>query len=233
MPHRRACRRAISKTEWLESQARQLACWGGGDVLDAARERLRARYLDRLRSWLPPLDEESEIIEIGCGPACLSREIGPGHKTLVDPLLDDIRRRFPGALPEDAAYINCAAESIPLPGRCADLILCINTLSFTQNPEIVLHEIARLLKPEGVVLLSVLVCAPLVARLHYLARRLLPPLRRRLRPYRFSRVAMEHTIARHLRIDRVAPVVERRGWWLSPADDELLILCGPREDGGR
>jgi len=213
--------------EWLESQKRQLARWSDHAVLDGARQRFHERYLASLREHLPPLDAQSEIIEIGCGPACLSQEIGPGHKTLIDPLIDDFRRRYPGLLPEDAACFSCAAESIPLPSHCADLVLSLNALSFTQNPEIALHEMARLLRPEGVLLLSVLVCAPLVARMHYLGRRLIPPLRRRLRPYRFSREAMEHSIARHLRIREVVPLVER-GVWRPCADDELLCVCVPR-----
>ncbi len=222
---RRACRRAIGKAEWLASQQRQLEFWRDQQVFEARRRYLHEYYFAEIQAHLPPLDEESEIIEIGSGPICLSQEIPVGHKTYIDPLLDDYRRRYPGVLPQEGVFLSAAAEDIPLPDHCADLILCLNVLSFTLNPEIVLHEMGRLLKPGGVLLLAVRLSSPLAARLHYFGRRLIPALWRYLRPYRFSRSAMEHSIARHLEILEVVPLV-RAGRFRFFADDEVLFVCG-------
>ena len=230
MARRRATHRAISKPEWLASQQRQLTRWhDSAATLEAQRQLLHERYFSAIQRLLPELDADSEIVEIGSGPACFCREIPVGHKTLIDPLLDDVRRIHPGALPKDAVYINRAAESIPLPSHCVDLVICMNVLSFSLNPEEILHEIARLLKPEATALLAVQISSPLAARLHYAARNLLPFLRDHTRPYRFCQRAMEHTISRHLTIDEQITIV-RRPWYHPFGDDELLFACTPQPE---
>ena len=227
MARRSACHKAISKQEWMASQQRQLARWHhSAATLEAQRKILHDRYFSCIQRLLPDLGEHSEIVEIGSGPACFSQEIPIGHKTLIDPLLDDVRRIYPGALPKGATYLNRAAEAIPLPSHCVDLVICMNVLSFAINPEEILHEIARLLKPGGRLLLAVQISSPFIARLHYLAHCLLPILHDHIRPYRFCQRAMEHTISRHLQIDEQITIV--RHHWLNPfADNEQLFVCSP------
>jgi len=226
MARRRACHKAISKEEWLVSQQRQLSGWSNASILEKQRKQLHDRYFQSIQHLLPTLDEQSEIAEIGSGPVCFSQEIPIGHKTFIDPLLDDFRRIYPGALPKNAVYINSAAEAIALPKHCVDLVLCMNVLSFALNPEEILHEIGRLLKPEGVLLLAVQVSSPLIARLHYLGRCLLPMFHDYVRPYRFCHNAIQHTIARHLQINKQIIIVRHQRF--NPfADDEYLFACSP------
>jgi len=226
MAHHKAHHHAISKEEWLTSQQRQLDGWAGAPMLEAQRKILHDRYFTAIDHLLPDLDDSSEIIDIGSAPICFSQEIVGGHKTFVDPLLDDFRRIYPGSMPQDAVYLNCAAEAIALPGHCVDVVVCINVLSFSRNPEEVLHEISRLLKPNGVLLLAVQISAPWLARWHYTSSRLFPFLRKHTRPYRFCQRAMEHTIARHLQINERICIARHHPLKLF-GDHEYLFSCSP------
>jgi len=229
MARHKARHHAISKEDWLASQQQQLAGWCDSARLEAQRKLLHDRYFVRIQPLLPPLDEGSEIVEIGSGPVCFSQEIPQGHKTFVDPLLDDLRRIYPGSMPKDAVYLNRAVEGVSLPNNCVDLIICMNMLSFSKNPEEVLYEVSRLLKPNGVLLLVVKITSSLVARLHYVGNRLLPFVRNHTRPYRFCQRAMEHTIARHLQINERIAVVRHHPLNLF-GDHEYLFACSPLGD---
>ena len=45
-------------------------------------------------------------------------------------------------------------EALPFGNNSFDIILCINTIHYTKNPEKVLHEINRVLKEDGVIILT-------------------------------------------------------------------------------
>ncbi|MDX8414280.1 MAG: methyltransferase domain-containing protein [Mariprofundales bacterium] len=229
MARHKVCHQAISKEDWLASQQRQLDGWLDAEMLETQRTVLHDRYFEAIQRLLPRLDEGSEIVDIGSGPVCFSQEIPLGHKTFIDPLLDDLRRVYPGSMPKDAVYLNSAAEGITLPSNCVDLVICMNMLSFSKNPEEVMYEISRLLKPNGVLLLAVQISSSLVARLHYFGNRLFPFVRRHTRPYRFCQHAMEHTIARHLQINECISIVRRHPLKLF-GDHECLFSCSPLDN---
>ncbi|MDQ6963887.1 MAG: class I SAM-dependent methyltransferase [Mariprofundales bacterium] len=226
MARRRPRHRGVSKEEWLLSQQQQLDGWSDIATLDTQRRRLHDNYFELIHSLLPPLDESSEIVEIGSGPVCFSQEIAVGHKTFVDPLLDDLRRLYPGAMPKDAVYLNTPAEEIPLPSHCIDVVICMNTLSFSENPEEVLYEVARLLKSDGVLLLAVQISSSLMARAHYFGCRVFPLLRSYTRPYRFDYQAMYHTVSRHLHVDESRSLAKPHPLNLF-GDHEYLFICSP------
>ncbi len=52
--------------------------------------------------------------------------------------------------------INAAGESLPLPAETFDAVVCWDVLEHVQSPEQVLREIARVLRPDGVALITVI-----------------------------------------------------------------------------
>jgi SAM-dependent methyltransferase len=94
------------------------------------------------------------VVDIGPGPlgfpdACPARvSIG------VDPLAE--RYREHGLLLEgsDALYLAVGAESIPLSSGSVDIVVARNSLDHVDDPQAVLSEARRLLRPGGTLILN-------------------------------------------------------------------------------
>lgn len=94
------------------------------------------------------------VVDIGPGPlgfpdACPARiSIG------VDPLAERFRER--GLLIEgsDALYLAVGAERVPLVSGSVDVVLARNSLDHVDDPQAVLREAQRLLRPGGTLILS-------------------------------------------------------------------------------
>lgn len=56
----------------------------------------------------------------------------------------------------DLPVINAAGEALPLPDAVFDAVVCWDVIEHVQSPDRVLHEIARVLRPGGVALVTVI-----------------------------------------------------------------------------
>ncbi|MCF7821047.1 MAG: class I SAM-dependent methyltransferase [Mariprofundaceae bacterium] len=157
------------------------------------------RYHAIISALPKPLPADASILDIGCGPVCTGKLFNSSHTTYLDPLLNDFKRSFPGALPE-GEFIAGTAEDIPRKDQSYDLILCLNMLSHSLNPELIMHEARRLLKPEGIFAVSVMLWPELLARLHYLKMRLFPMGEYQKRLYCYTQRGIENTLLRHFDI---------------------------------
>lgn len=194
----------VSKQRWSMAQKAEIRHLKDrlkmGDGLEQIAQTTQRKYEFIMAELAEGLDEESRILDIGCGPACVARLIETGEKTFLDPLMDDFRRMFPGTFLK-GNYLTRMAEEIPLENDSFDLILCFNTLSFTLNPELVLHEIKRLLKKDGTFAIAISLWPELPARLHYLATHLLPASEKQTRLYRYTYRGIRNTLSRHFDIE--------------------------------
>ncbi len=202
---------AVSQVRWMSAQQQEAKRWHGSDALDKRRIELQKYYWPLIKDLDSHLHEDSRILEIGCGPVCLAQWFKHGEKTYVDPLINDYRRAYPRKLPK-GQYISRAAESIDLDKQQFDVILCLQTLDKTQNPELVLNEIGRLLRDEAIVVVSLTLVNPLRARLHYYLEQIMPH-RQHIRPYRYSKTALERSLSRHFECISVDPVHAHKRFW--------------------
>jgi len=189
----------VDSIRWQASQKLSLLAWEKKN-LTMEREQLERSLLPILLRYAREYPEDATVLEIGCGPICLTRMLPQPDKTYLDPMADDFRRMFPGELPEEGEYITSAAERIRKPAGSFDLIVCLNMISHTLNPELVMNEIERLLKPGGTLILSIRTHSQLEARLHYLAIRMFPRLCSKTRPYYYARKGIRRTLQRHFNI---------------------------------
>ena len=189
------------------------------------REQVKKRYLPIIEPYLAALQEDSQILELGCGPTCFSQFIKHGKKTFLDPLLDNFRRAWPGSLPT-GTFIAGTAENIQAPDATYDCILCLRTLSHVQNPELVLNEVERLLKPQGFFIISVELWPGAFARLHYLTARLFPQGILKNRLYCYTRRGIENTLRRHFHIQASHVLPATNTFSLKT---EQLYICSPLE----
>jgi len=99
---------------------------------------------------------EAALLDIGNGPCGILNFIPGNIKVGIDPNNKMYRENeILYNVEEGVRYITCPAEKLPLPGEYFDFISCVNVLDHVSDPQIVLDEIIRVLKPGGVFFLSV------------------------------------------------------------------------------
>ncbi|MDQ6959814.1 MAG: class I SAM-dependent methyltransferase, partial [Mariprofundaceae bacterium] len=201
--------KAIDKTRWLASQKKLAECWHGEEILEQELERIRRFYIPWLEDYAGKLPDSASILDIGCGPVCTARFIEQGEKTYLDPLLDNFRRAYPGKLPR-GKHLAMAAENVPASDASFDLILCIDALDHMMNPELALHEMERLLKPDGVLILSLVTFPSLLVRLRYMLERFFPLFRNEANPYFYTCKGIRNTLVRHFDVTEKRRIPEPR-----------------------
>lgn len=92
---------------------------------------------------------KGRLLDVGCG----KRPYALIYDRLVDTSIGTEVAFSPHGT--HAADLICFAESLPFPDQQFDTILCTEVLEHTRQPFQVMHELARLLKPNGHLILSV------------------------------------------------------------------------------
>jgi len=214
----------ISRTRWQASQGKTLARWKKMSP-NVDRELQEQTLLPILHRCAEQYDEDALLLEIGCGPICLIQHLPQKNKVYLDPLIDDFRRQFPGMLPE-GEFIATTAERIKKPAESFDMIVCLNTISFSLNPELIMHEMERLLKPEGTLVVDMRTHSNLEARLHYLAEQFFPYFCTKTRPYYYSLKGIRSTLSRHFKIREEINQSRAKFWLPFFKREQRLFICG-------
>jgi SAM-dependent methyltransferase len=96
--------------------------------------------------------ESKSILDVGCGPRgslewaqMASRRVG------VDPLVKAYRRL--GIDSHKMEYIDAYAEHVPFEDGSFDVVMSMNSLDHTNDPDSVIAEIVRVARPGGTILL--------------------------------------------------------------------------------
>ena len=126
--------------------------------LDARLER-QARQAEalaeRVRSWLAPLRGDERALDAGCGVGALALALAPlvGEVVGVDP--DERRIEAARRLaPPNVRFEVADAASLPFEPASFDLVGCLRVLHHARRPELVVHELTRVVTPRGRVLLA-------------------------------------------------------------------------------
>lgn len=188
----------LGKPRWSASQKAEIMKLQNRG-LDELHTGAGKRYDAIIHALPKPLPIDASILDIGCGAVCTAKLFNSSNTTYLDPLLDDFKRTFPGELP-DGEFISRGAEDIAKPDSSYDLVLCLNTLSFVLNPELVLHEVRRLLKPDATFIITIAIWPELFARLHYLKTRYFSLGEIQNRLYCYTYRGIRNTLKRHFEI---------------------------------
>ena len=139
----------MSKETWKQAQEFELRYW--------ERQNMKANKRSLTFIWehffsLPTIFfKDDNILEIGTGPVGFVSIIEAKHKIGLEPLKTKLEKIF--ILPEDVEWIDGKAERIPLKDNSLDAVLAFNVWpSHVDDPETVLDEIKRIMKPGGVFL---------------------------------------------------------------------------------
>jgi len=91
------------------------------------------------------------VVSIGCGPAVIEETLYQIRNDLTVFTLDKNKEML-SIVPSYLHPIQADAEKIPINSAIADLLICITSLEFMNDPKQSLHEIYRIIKPNGIFL---------------------------------------------------------------------------------
>lgn len=153
----------VSKKRWHRAQKyeynfqqRKALHIRGNEKSIIGRRIMRARGLCDLLTPFLKFSESTRILEVGSGPHGIVFFLEKGDRFAMDPLADYYHQAFSLLQAGSKAKPVCGrGENIPFPAVMFDLIISDNVLDHTMDPEAVIREIYRVLKPGGVLLLQV------------------------------------------------------------------------------
>jgi SAM-dependent methyltransferase len=147
-----------SLERWKRAQAAELEWWKNWRKLPFYRNHsFPVFWKDTVHALL---GEEVDafrgvIVEVGCGPHGIVRYLFDNAriKIGIDPLICEFADR-PGPRAQ-TTYAAAIGEKISVRDAASDLVFCINVLDHVMDPNQILQEIRRILKPGGKLVLEV------------------------------------------------------------------------------
>ncbi len=109
---------------------------------------------------IQPISGENRILEVGSGAHGLIFGFGNKFKVGIDPLAVDYRRLFP-AWQRNTQTIAAIGEKLPFADASFDVVLSDNVIDHAENPIKIVEELARVLKPEGLLYFTVNIHHPI------------------------------------------------------------------------
>jgi uncharacterized protein (TIRG00374 family) len=113
------------------------------------------RKTDAIKNSLA-VERQEVIIDIGCGSGVQMKEIGKNGYSLaigIDVNLNALRFARGRSLP-DTEFIIADAQYLPIKSSGADKIVCAEIIEHLKRPQLLVNEIARVLKHRGAVVIT-------------------------------------------------------------------------------
>jgi 2-polyprenyl-3-methyl-5-hydroxy-6-metoxy-1,4-benzoquinol methylase len=123
-----------------------------------------AQLIPQILTFLPKDMHKKKLLDVGCGPGTIASEIKQRLGAEVfgldcDPIfLEDIKKK---GIPAYACDLE--SDDFPFSDSSFDFVLCVEVIEHLAKPEKCLKEIARILKHDGLLLLT----TPNLAALQY------------------------------------------------------------------
>jgi ubiquinone/menaquinone biosynthesis C-methylase UbiE len=143
-----------NKTRWDMAQEYEKTWWNKrvAEIDLEFYERFAREVTDVLKPIIQ-ITKDKFVLEIGSGAAGIITYIDSDHKYAIDPL-----ENFYSSIPKyrsirdnKVLYNMGMAEELPYEKSYFDLIIIDNVLDHCENPDLVLLEIQRVLKPGGII----------------------------------------------------------------------------------
>jgi ubiquinone/menaquinone biosynthesis C-methylase UbiE len=114
------------------------------------------RHLDALleKSGISPRDPSIHLLDIGGGYTTALYLFDTPNRCVLDICVDELVKSGI-RLDSQIRWISGPGERVPFPDRSFDAVFCSNALDHTGEPERVVEESHRVLKPEGFFILTV------------------------------------------------------------------------------
>jgi SAM-dependent methyltransferase len=113
------------------------------------RHKRKAKILEKEWRVIINLNENTRILQIGCGPEDIINYISKGKKYAIDSLADFYKEKF-NLNYKGLKFIQGRGEELPFKDNSFELVILTNVLDHVEFPEKVLSEISRVLKKTGI-----------------------------------------------------------------------------------
>ena len=112
------------------------------------------KIYDYMYTRIPEVIRDKEVLEIATGPGLLAKHVAPAAKRMVatDYSYGMITEARKGENPANLSFEIADAMDLPYPEDSFDAVLIANALHIVPDPEKVLSEIDRVLRPEGILI---------------------------------------------------------------------------------
>ena len=155
----RAQRALIRQLAYQEKKAHSIRGREHGIVLAMERSSSRVRaILERVH----PISPSTRVLEVGSGAHGLIFYFGAGQGVGVDPLAQSYAKLFP-AWQRRVTTVAAFGESLPFAESSFDIVLCDNVVDHAKSPAGIVAEMARVLKPAGLLYFTVNIHHPIYA----------------------------------------------------------------------
>ena len=103
---------------------------------------------------IPKLIRGKEVLELATGPGLLAKRIAPVTKRMLATDYSEgmIAEAKKGACPKNLRFEVADALSLPYADASFDAVIIVNALHLLPEPERALREIARVLRPDGILI---------------------------------------------------------------------------------
>ena len=109
---------------------------------------------DFMYERIPGMIRNREVLEIATGPGLLAKHVAPAakHMTATDYSTGMIAEAKKGECPANLTFEVADAMHLPYDNDSFDAVLIANALHIVPDPQQVLHEIDRVLRPGGLLI---------------------------------------------------------------------------------
>ena len=153
----RRARRALERQ--LEYQKRKAGRIRGSEAATIAWMAEHSRAVRGKLQAVQEIPADARVLEVGSGAHGLIFYFEAPERVGVDPLADHYRELFP-AWQNRAKTLAAFGESLPFADSSFDVVLCDNVVDHAESPRRIVEELARVLKPGGLLYFSVNVHHP-------------------------------------------------------------------------
>jgi ubiquinone/menaquinone biosynthesis C-methylase UbiE len=112
------------------------------------------KIYDFMYGRIPAVIRDKEVLELATGPGLLAKHVAPGAKRMIATDYSDgmIAEAKKGDCPENLTFEKADAMNLPYRDDSFDAVLIANALHIVPDPEKVLSEIDRVLRPGGLLI---------------------------------------------------------------------------------
>jgi SAM-dependent methyltransferase len=149
--HRRA-RRALDRQ--LDYQRRKAASIEGHEQELIAKMTAHSLQVRQKLERVAPIPDKARVLEVGSGAHGLIFYFEAAERIGVDPLADHYQALFP-EWQHRATTIAASGSDLPFENGRFDVVLCDNVVDHASDPRKIVEEIARVLRPGGLLYFTV------------------------------------------------------------------------------
>lgn len=187
--------RDIGLGRWNDAQDKEIDGWIKEVTVEDEWQEIKNKYTLLLKNFSKDVNFKNnwKILDLGCGPTCISRLLPPADKIGIDPLAD--RFGINGRVVDGVKVCLARGEALPFKEKKFDLVICRNVLDHAQSPLQIINEVNRVLKSKGFFILSCYTYNPFIKIVKNFSQ-VIPNIKNIAHPFTFTPLDLEKLVSK-------------------------------------